>query len=71
MRARVEKVDVLGCKKSLAIFFSSPSPRCLVSGQRLGVFSVPDIYVETYVYDDMYVRLLMTSYFHMSERFVR
>ena len=27
-----------------------------------GVFSVPWIYLETYIYDEVYVRILMTSY---------
>ena len=48
----------------LDIFFTSLIlTQCLVTYLRLGVFLVPDIYVETYVYDDVYVRVLMTSYF--------
>ena len=34
-------------------------------------FSVPRIYVETYVYDDVYVRLLMTSYLRQNSHHVR
>ena len=49
------------------IFSSSPRPWCLASGLCSGVFSVPGIYVETYVYDDVYVSVLMTSYFRASD----
>ena len=42
-------------------FFPS-FPWCLPSGLCSVLFSVPGIYVETYVYDDVYIRLLMTSY---------
>ena len=40
-------------------------------GLRSGVFSIPGIYVETYVYDDLYVRVLMTSYFFTYDHRVR
>ena len=36
-----------------------------------GLFSLPGIYVETYVYDDMYVRLPMTSYLRQNSHHVR
>ena len=55
----------------LSIFYSySPRPWCLASCLCLGVFSVPGIYVETYAYDDMYVRILMTQYFCAYARIV-
>ena len=48
----------------LDIFFTSLIlTQCLVTYLRLGVFLVPYIYVETYVYDDVYVRVLMTHIF--------
>ena len=51
------------------IFSVSPRQRFLVYGLRSGVFSVPGIYIETYAYDDVYVRLLMKSFFCTSGRF--
>ena len=33
-----------------------------------GIFSVPGIYIETYVHDDMYVQLLITLYVRTSEK---
>ena len=61
-----------GPPSDLAMFFSySPRPWCLSSGLRLGVFSVPGICVDTYVYDDVYVRVLMTSYLRTSDHRVR
>ena len=40
-------------------------------GLCLGAFPVPVIYVETYTYDDVYVRILMESYFCASNHIVR
>ena len=37
----------------------------------LGFISVPGIYVETYVYDDAYVQLLITSYLRQKSHHVR
>ena len=45
------------------IFSSSPLSWCLSSDLRSGVFSVQEIYVEIYVYVDVFERVLMTSYF--------
>ena len=42
-----------------------------VSGLSFGLFSVPGIYVETYVYDDMYIHIFMTSQFFTSDNRVR
>ena len=53
------------------VFSPSPCPWYLESGVRSGVSSVPEIYVEIYIYDDVYVRLLMMSYFRTSGHFVR
>ena len=52
-----------GSPSDLAIFSSSYRPCCLVDGLCLGVFSVPGIYVEAYVHDDVYVRVLVVLYF--------
>ena len=46
-------------------------PWCLASGLCSVLFSVPGIYVETYVYDDVYVRLSMTSYLRQKSHHVR
>ena len=49
------------------IFSSFPPVRgaYVASGLCSVLFVVPGIYVETYVYDDGYVRLLMTSYINV------
>ena len=39
----------------------SPQSWCLVSGLCLCVFSVPGVYIETYLYDDMYIRIFITK----------
>ena len=46
----------------LAIFLSSYyHPWRLVSSLHSGEFSVPGIYIETYIYDYVYVNIFMTS----------
>ena len=50
-------------------FSSSPSPWCLAFDLSLGVFSVPGIYIDPYVYDDVYICLLVNSYFHTSNMY--
>ena len=62
-------------KKSLSVLWYRGSCQGDITppvwGMRSGVFSVPGIYVETYVYDDVYVRLLMASYVRISAHSVR
>ena len=56
----------------LAIFFFFQScPWCLASGLCSVLFLVPGIYMETDVYDDVYVRLLMTPYLRQKSHYVR
>ena len=56
----------------LSHIFSSPHWLwCLESGLCLGKISVPGIYVETYLYDDVYVHLLITSYLRTCAHSVR
>ena len=60
-----------GALKTWPYFYSSPCMWRLASGLHLGEFSVRGIYVETYVYDDVCVHVLMTSYFRTSDHRVR
>ena len=71
LEKKINITFIMGPLQHLAMFFLFPSAECLASGLSLVVFSVPGIYVETYVYNDMYVCLLMTSYFRTSDPFFR
>ena len=52
-------------------FFFQSCPWCQASGLCSVLFSEPGIYVETYVYDDVYIRLPMTSYLRQMSHHVR
>ena len=61
----------LGPSDFALFFFFQSCPWCLASGLCQVLFSVPGIYVEIYVYDDVYVRLPMTSYLRQMSHHVR
>ena len=61
-------VQVAKCLACVRFYFR---PSCQASGLCSVLFSVPGIYVETYVYDDVYVRLLMTSYLRQMSHHIR
>ena len=71
---KVFKVSIfkMALPSDLAIFFFLPScPWCLAYGMCSVLLSVPGIYIETYIYDDVYVQLPMTSYLHQNFHHVR